>query len=409
MIGSKSFKMSLGLVVLVLGTACSEVQFSDASKAAGVGTSGTDGSDPGTDPRDPGNDPGTDGSDPRNPGDDPTGLFNKYQQSVDIAKNQVDFLLVIDDSSSMLEDQKKLAARLGGFADRLSQLQVDWQMCVTVTRDQKVGSTDQDYYWGYPIDWSSNTGTAKHLLKKSQNLSSMQIDTIVKGTIDKIGAGAPESGDERGILAAYASMVGGKIANTPFKGHVKSKDCYRAGAAISVIVISDEDESSIAGIKSRLKSPETEATSLRTLYYADEPEQLVMVAKSTFGNSIRFSFNSIIVNDTQCEAAQDAVGTPSHIGTYYQRASRLTNGGLISICENDYSSGLELFANLIINYQKEFTLKCEPIATSFKVKVTSPQGADITSTVSYVLSGATIAFNKDLIQGTKLDFEYYCK
>jgi hypothetical protein len=89
--------------------------------------------------------------------------------------------------------------------------------------------------------------------------------------------------------------------------------------------------------------------------------------------------------------------------------SRLSNGKVTSICESDFSKNLNLFADLIINYKKDFALKCVPVAATFKVKITSAAGVDITNTVSYTFSGANILFNKDLIQGTKLDFEYYCQ
>jgi hypothetical protein len=425
MFGSNVFSKSLlGLLVLVLLSACSEVKFADATSK--VDTSGIDdgtGTDP--DPRDPGTDPNAPGgTDPRDPGADPSGAKNIYTQSVDIAKNQVDFLLIIDDSSSMLEDQLKLAAKLSGFAEKLSALSVDWQMCVTVTRDQYIGtktgaakSADAaKWVWGYPVDWSGNSGTS-YILKKSSNFTTAKIDSIVKDTINKIGAGAEESGDERGIRAAYYSFSGD--ANDPLK---KSKNCYRAGSAVSVILISDEDERSVAGQVSRVKQSEIDYVNglnppkpitfiAKALEASDYPANLLTQAKSVFGGTARFSYNSIIVKpgDTACEAEQDAQATASHSGTFYAEMSRLTNGGSTSICEADYSKNLELFASLLINYQKDFALRCAPIAASFKVKITSAAGLDITNTVSYTFSGANILFNKDLVQGTKLDFEYYCQ
>lgn len=405
MFGSNVYSKSLlGLLVLLLLNACSEVKFADATSK--VDTSGIDGTDPG---RDPGTDPTGGGTtEPRDPGTDNVGTLNQYSQAVSIANNQVDFLLVIDDSSSMLADQAKLAAKLSGFADRLSQLQVDWQMCVTVTRDQKVaGATGNGYLWGYPVAWSNNPGSVSYIIKKSQNLSTATIDGIVKATINKIGAGAVESGDERGIRAAYYSFVGD--SQDPNK---TSKNCYRAGAAKSVILISDEDERSVGGDKNRLKraAGDTDAMA-KVIEEHDKPAVLLAKAKSEFGSTVRFTFNSIIVksNDATCEAIQDAQASPSHAGTFYEEMSRLTNGGITSICEDDYSKNLELFATLLINTQKDFSLKCDPIAASFNVKVSSAAGADITSSVSYVLNGAVISFNKDLVQGTKLEFAYYCK
>ena len=418
--GNKTFNAAIGLVILALVSACSDVKFSDAGSVApsGIGGDGGGTRDPGSDPNDPGTrDPGTDPNNPgtggpRDPGTDVPGTLNKYSQTVALAGNKVDFLLVIDDSTSMLQDQQKLAAKLSGFAEKLTSLAVDWQMCVTVTRDQYIGTKtgtakSQDvanWRWGLPIDWSGNSGSSPFLLRKAQNLTTAQIDTMVKATINKIGAGAPESGDERGIKAAYHSFSKDST--------VKSSNCYRDGSAVSVILISDEDERSVGGVESRIKTQaERDEKVYRLIEKEDKPEELLARAKSVFGANTRFTFNSIIVksNDMTCEAEQDTQGSPSHAGTFYERISTLTNGAITSICEADYSKNLELFAGLITNYQKEFALDCEPVAASFKVKVSNSSGADITSTVSYVFSGANIIFNKDLVQGTKLDFEYYCK
>ncbi len=47
---------------------------------------------------------------------------------------QVDFLLVLDDSNSMLPELKKLAAHVSTFVNSLDASNIDWQMCITTTR-----------------------------------------------------------------------------------------------------------------------------------------------------------------------------------------------------------------------------------------------------------------------------------
>ncbi len=428
---AKFAKITAGILVLVLASACSKVQFKDATSGvpgANSTSGGTDGSDAttGNNPSGGGDNADGVGNPPRNPGTDlgaPIGGLYKYTQTVDSAKNQVDFLLVIDDSTSMTIDQQKLAAKLSGFADRLSQLQVDWQMCVTVTRYQFLGSAKVPVS-GYPINWSGNGGSMPYILKKGMSVSAM--DTMVKATISKIAVDALDpyvaswSGDERGIYATYNSILGDSA--DPLR---KSQNCYRAGSAISVILISDEDERSVGGNASRLKSagwstPEPISV-VKAIEKEDKPEELLKLAKNVFGLNTRFTFNSIILksNDSACEIEQDNqiyslsdgknYRSPSHAGTYYEEMSRLTNGGIASICEADYSRNLELFADVITNYKSEFTLKCAPVASTFKVQVVNASNNDITSTLSYVIKGATVVFNKDIVQGSKVNLEYYCQ
>src|SRR4051812_2258479 len=48
--------------------------------------------------------------------------------------SQVDVLVIVDDSTSMEIERKKLGSRMKTFTDRLSGL--DWQLCVTTTSPQ---------------------------------------------------------------------------------------------------------------------------------------------------------------------------------------------------------------------------------------------------------------------------------
>jgi|GEM_PF-1222218 hypothetical protein len=426
-----STRLFTALVLLGILSACSPVKFDKASggSVTGAGTDPGSGTDP-DDGRDPGDDTGG-GTDPRDPGDDTggggtttpnTNTTLKYTQVIESAKNQVDFLFIIDDSTSMQPEQTKLAAKLSTFVEKLSSLAVDWQMCITVTRDQNIGTTAAPkWVWGYPINWVGNSGATPYLLKKGA--SQATLDAIFKNTINGIGAGNPDSGDERGIKAAYRSFM--VDPNDPNK---KSKNCYRTGSSVSVIVLSDEDERSVAGDRTRTKLKDREreygpvaaatatqpstgpGTIAKPIQDEDKPENLLAMAKGAFGNTARFTFNSIIVKsgDNQCISTQDSAGYPSYAGTYYEKISALTNGGVASICDADYGANLELFANLTINYQQEVTLKCAPVANSLKVNVTDPNGIVMSPQPTYAVTGATLKFTNKLIQGTKIELEYQC-
>jgi hypothetical protein len=242
----------------------------------------------------------------------------------------LDILLVVDDSGSMAADNLKLANKLKGFADDLTnRCKVDWQMCVT--------TTDVDYYKGRPIMWQ---GLGSHILKPT----TPNLETVFVNTIKWIGSGW--SNDEQGIKAMNMSVL----------DNFRSK-CYRPNASISVIVISDEDERSVGG-----------NASLSTLQYKplealNQPASFPKTVKDTFGNKKKFNVNSIIVKDAQCKASQDSqgAGAKSFYGTKYQALSNLTGGGLGSICSADYKPHLNLFANHIVRTMSSIDLQCNPV------------------------------------------------
>ncbi|WP_413290075.1 hypothetical protein [Bdellovibrio sp. HCB337] len=325
-----------------------------------------------------------------------------YSQVVPANPNKVDLLLVIDDSGSMKTDQLKLASKLSGFATQLESQSVpmDWQMCVTVTRDQKL--SDGKYYWGASVNWegySPAAGTPRYVLKKGTS----GLNDIFTKTINAIGAGVAGSGDERGIKAAYHHFYNGE------PGAVGTSGCYRKDAAVAVIVISDEDERSVGGDCSRIKSAMREdPATCKALEPADMPNTLLTQAKSMFGANVRFTFNSIVVADSSCESVQDNTAdekgekAPSHQGTKYMETSRLTNGGIGSICASDFSTNLNVFKDKILNSLSTLTLECAPVAGTLSVAI------DGASTTDYTLSGASLKFNNAIVEGKRVTMTYKC-
>lgn len=302
---------------------------------------------------------------------------------------QVDFLLVLDDSNSMLPELKKLAARLSTFVNSLEASNIDWQMCLTTTRGLTVGS---ELIHGTPLSWANYTpptGTPSYLLKRG----APNLNTVFTSTIDSLTIGGAGSGDERAIKATHDN----------FKNS-SSHRCYRTGAAISVIVISDEDERSVSGEKKNIK-PNDATASFQPLEAEDLPQTLIQQSKTVFGSDVRFTFSSIIVkpNDTRCEQEQDIDPSPSHYGYIYAEASRLTDGGVGSICDADYSANLNTFRDKIVNSLSSLSLQCDPVPKTLKVKV---EGLDVHDVK---LNGKVLKFNYPLIEGTKIDLIYDCK
>ncbi len=323
-----------------------------------------------------------------------------YSSVVPTNLNKVDILLVIDDSGSMKTDQLKLANKLSGFASQLenSSASMDWQMCVTVTRDQLISSK---YYWGASVNWVGYTPVSgpQYVLKKGTT----GLNDIFTRTINAIGAGVPGSGDERGIKAAYHHFYNGE------PGVAGTSGCYRKDAAVAVIVISDEDERSVGGDCKRIKTNMNEdPASCLPLEAADMPSTLLTQAKNVFGTNVRFTFNSIVVADSTCEKIQDetadsnGVKAPSHQGLKYIEMSKLTNGGIGSICEDDFSTNLNIFKDKILNSLSSLTLECSPVASSLSVSINN------VATTDYTLSGANLKFNNAVVEGKTISMTYKC-
>ncbi len=294
--------------------------------------------------------------------------------------SQLDIMLVIDDSSSMTQDNTKLAQRMSGFINDLKVLNVDWRMCIT--------TTDVDYYQGRPIVW---TGVNSHILtKNSPNLQNVFMETIAD-----IGSGY--SNDEQAIRAMNLSVM----KDTQY-------NCYRPKAAMAVIIISDEDERSVGG---------NQALSLaqyKPLIDLNYPMSLVNNVATAYNTGVfykRLNVNSIIVKDNQCEAIQDAQGTSSFKGLKYKELSNLTAGHVGSICDNDYSNNLKYSKEQIINSMETITLNCVPYVSAskpFNIVVTPPQGKPPIAGLVTTINGKELRFNPLIPQNYVVDLSYYC-
>lgn len=320
-------------------------------------------------------------------------VLNKTVQPYD---NQVDILLVVDDSNSMLQDNLKLAQRLGGFVQNLTNSGLNWQMCTTNTSPVTPQGSTTPYY-GYSFMWSLNSATQ---ISRVMSTATSNKAEVFKYTIENvIGAGWENTNDERGILAASRHL-----SYRPYN------NCYRSGAAQAVIIISDEDERSIGGDSTQ--AAYIEEQNFLTLEAEDQPANYVSAMKAAFGNSKKLTVNSIIVKpgDTACKTAQDAQvgedGTTkvfSHYGTKYAELSQLTNGAVGSICDTDYSSNLNYFKEKIQNSMAQVALECAPVgAVSVNVSPTI-------ATPSYRVDGSNLIFEPAIPENYSITVNYKCQ
>lgn len=313
-----------------------------------------------------------------------------YTKTVTYEDNQLDILLVLDDSNSMLADNRRLAQRLQGFVNDLTASGFDWQMCVTVTRAQRISDADPTLYWGASNNWIGKAGAPTWVI----NSSTPNPYAVFTNTIESIGAGNIGSDDERGIKAAWWHLWNGD----PY--YPGTSGCYRKKSGLSVIIISDEDVRSVGG-------DQTQAFyqgEFKPLEEDDQPTTYVNHVKSTFGNDKRFTVNSIIVRpgDSACMSAQDAEGSKSHFGVKYNELSQITNGYVGSICDADYSTNLRYFKDKIVSSLNSIPLECVP-SGNVQVSITPSLGG-----FNAFVQGQNLVFNPPIPVGRTVTLNYNC-
>lgn len=316
-----------------------------------------------------------------------------YNNTVAATDNKLDIVLVIDDSNSMLTDNRKLAARLSGFVSKLQSSNIDWQMCATVTRAVKM--SDDSYAWGASFYWQRNASSPSSALGIVLKKGTSDLPTIFSNTIEYIGAGWQNSDDERAIKAAYRHVYNGEPSYQYASG------CYRNDSAVAFIIISDEDERSIGGDASQ----QVYSGELKPLEEEDKPDVFVAYVKQILGASRRFTVNSIIVKpgDSACKASQDAGGAKSHYGFKYAELSNLTGGGIGSICDSDYSANMNLFFDRIQDSLSSIPLECAPYNGNITVTITPSIGP-----VQSRVEGMNLVFDTPVPAGHTIDATYQC-
>lgn len=292
-------------------------------------------------------------------------LYN-YRQTV----GQVDLLFVVDESNSMAADQRSIGDKFAELLDSGPLSELSFQVGMTsMTLGQEGTLLDFDKH-GLKI-LKETTPSVQALFAStvsrpdSQNCENLH-------TASRSCFGSPRD-TERGICAARHAL-----------GH----SVWRSGAHMAVVFLTDEN-----GPKSRTKN------SIRTA--CDEPSNLLKFISDTPSLSRRLmSFHSIVVDTQACKASRDArakktqegnrlllntrsgggenfptgaVPEPSEIGRDYMMLSqsgragtRISQGQVISICSNSYSTGLGQLGQTLEDYQRLIALPCEYKALKLK-------------------------------------------
>ncbi len=251
---------------------------------------------------------------------------DKFGQKV-AYNNKVDFVWIIDNSSSMTDKQMKLSQQLPGVINTLNSLKLDYHM-VFITTDvrDKTSPSDVEGSGGKFI------GDPKFLTKDSQNLLSEVQDRVVQGSLG--------SNLERGLLS-LERVFSKTYLSTEGRGF------FREDALLVINVLSDEDD----------KSNNTSD------YYRNFLNQLKPLGAGQPGGWI-LNFIGVLNLSGSCSA--NGYPDPGYI---FMDLASWSGGKSENICSNTLVEAVSGIRERIIEILTDYTLAQKPNISTIRVFV----------------------------------------
>lgn len=235
-----------------------------------------------------------------------------------LAAPQADVLFVVDNSCSMSQEQASLGANLGAFLQFARGANIDFQIGVVTT--DTVRATDRGRFRGDPRIIQPTTPNG---------------DDVFAATVN-LGTGG--SGAERGLEAAYLALSD-PLINTHNAGFL------RASAALAVIFVSDEPDSSNRPLS----------------FY----ESFLRNIKG-FNNSSMFSASAVVgTSDPECSGP----GGVARYAPRYIALAQATGGVVESICSASWGQTLSNIGLNSFGLRRQFTLSSAPVPSTISVRV----------------------------------------
>lgn len=312
-------------------------------------------------------------------------LENLQGVEVEIEDYFADIIFIIDNSESMQEEQKEVARRINRFFQKLDRLQ--W----------RVGIITTDPYKTSPKDLKHNPLADGSLLRfpngKYYIDSSMKLSKAKKLFSQTIFRPEEGNGHERGIRNMYRAIERSQDPKNTADNRLKN--FFRPEASLSIVLVSDEDETLLNGIGFKLKEQEK-----------SKGVNLINLVRNTWGPQKAFRFNSVIVRPGDVSCLKD--DGDEKYGHAYAQLSRLTDGVIEDICASDYTGALQKIGADVADLVKSYALDCVPQDVDLDgipdLKVVSLQGQNVPG---YAINDDRLEFNQPLEEG-RYEFFYYC-
>ena len=311
-------------------------------------------------------------------------IFDRFVRQIqnvavkDQEKVLSDILFVVDNSHSMAEEQQHIGKRILSFVDKLDGL--DWRMGI-ITTDP---TSYEDYADGRLLPFKKK----QYFLHSG--MDPKKVKKLFAKTIQRPEPGSPQ---ERGIRAVFRSIERTLLPREESDQHLV--DFFRKKAALSVVLLSDEDETHQDSFGDVFEDIEKSSG-----------KHLQDLVRKKWGGNKKFQFNSIITRPGDDHCLLNLGGFA--YGKHYQKLSLETGGVVGDICAEDYGSQLTTIGENVRALQTVYDLECEPQDIrrngnpSFDVLAESGL-----ATPGFRLDGKKVFFEKPLEPGA-YKFVYFC-
>jgi hypothetical protein len=302
--------------------------------------------------------------------------------SVTQSAGKVDVLVVIDNSGSMAYEQQNMSSRFSSFLGRLQGL--DWQVGI-VTTDITTDTTNLNAIDGMLLHFDDMNS---YLINSSQDFAAAQsaFSKVIQRPANE------GSGNEQGVKATYRALQRAVTVGDHNVG------LLRDGAALSVILVSDSDET-VAG--------NDHTGDVSTFTELNKAVNLYNYVHTTYPDK-NFKFNSIIVRDGDLACLNFKNSYNEAYGENYQTLTGMTSGILGSVCETDYGDQLSAIGDSTVELVKVVTLDCAPVDSNgdgvLDLVVTDANGNIVSG---YTVNSNTVTFAQQLPVGS-YKFKYRC-
>ena len=277
------------------------------------------------------------------------------------SSDQLDVLIVVDNSTSMFEEQQKMGERMGNFLSHLEG--VDWRVGLITTDTQS-----SDYGGGVllPIANSrSKYGVLRFIDSKTENYGEKFLNTIQR---EEWG-----SSDEKPFEAIKLAFE---------KSMKENRGFFRKSANLAIVILTDEDDQS------------TQVSS----------QDILSAFEQFLGKNQTLSVHGVIIEpeDKSCALKQGAFTLNEIFYAYKIYDFILKMGGVsISICNDDYSSGLSRLGQTARRFVNSFRLSQNPLIPSVRVEVLPQQGE-----VNFSVKGNLVVIESLLQPNTHVYISY---
>lgn len=309
--------------------------------------------------------------------------FHQYESS----NKQVDILLVIDNSTSMIEEHTKMIQKFqDNFIPYLRGL--DWRIGILTTDPRDV--FDGGFFGS---EKASPSGFGGKLLKLNANndlylhRDTPNLIPLFQNTIKRIGCNLKGAADNQENQAFCSEFNGyeqpfNSILKSIQKRNTDNQNFFRDKAHLVTIVLSDEDEDDISNL---------------------EATDLVKAVNTQWPNKVLRSYSiSVLPGDNACKEASSEDFNAS-FGRKLFNLSQLTGGTSLSICSSNYAP---IFNTISTSVYDSFLLKInlekEPIPGHLQLTLDPEPNYSF----HYVVQNQQILFKEPLLFDTTFIIKY---